>query len=90
MFRRMLFATAAALSAIGLTSAAARVRPGAEPDLFRARSFEMDTPGLGNYQGSGGHRGGRGSGRKRGAPKGGFSGAGLWRKCRASGRVRGW
>ncbi len=80
MFRRTLFAMAAALSAVGLSSMAARVRPGADLAPFRARSFDMDTPGLGNYQGSGGHRSGRGSGRKRGAPKGGISGAGLWRE----------
>lgn len=43
----------------------------------------------GNTRGSGGHRYGRGSGRRPGEPKGGISGAGLWRKCRASGRVRG-
>lgn len=82
MFRRTFAALHAAAVLLGLASKA--------PELVAAKSSEYPTPGLGSYQGSGGHRGGRGSGRRRGAPKGGISGAGLWRKCRAGGRVRGW
>jgi len=82
MFRRTFTALRAAAAFLGLVSSA--------PELARAKVSEYPTPSLDSYRGSGGHRSGRGSGRKRGAPKGGIPGAGLWRKCRASGRVRGW
>lgn len=76
MFRRTFAAIHAAAVFLGLASAS----------LPAAKHSEYPTPGLDSYKGSGGHRRGRHGFR----PKGGISGAGLWRKCRAGGRVRGY
>lgn len=86
MFNRTISFFRSAAAMIGLVAASSAPLE----SLARARTTEYPNPVLPAYEGSGGHRRGRGSGRVRGAPKGGIPGAGLWRKCRASGRVRGW